>query len=208
MRKYLSYGGGVNSTALMILLKERGEKFESVFVDHGGDYPETYEYVEYLQGEGFPVTILKPKTERCSTIEEYCLKYGIKPLRQMRWCTDKFKLRPLREYIKAPAICFIGIDNGEKSRAYKKPLKEGITNKYPLIEHGIDREGCIKIIRKAGLKIPKRSGCWFCPFATKKEIAELKTNYPDLFRRRKRIIETANIKYAERNYNLLSNFMS
>jgi len=41
MRKYLSHGVGVNSTALMLLLEDEGVEFESVFVDHGGDYPET-----------------------------------------------------------------------------------------------------------------------------------------------------------------------
>ena len=45
MKEYLSFGGGVNSTALMLLLLDEGIEFESVFVNHGGDYPETYEYV-------------------------------------------------------------------------------------------------------------------------------------------------------------------
>jgi len=47
MKKYLSHGMGVNSTALMLLLEDEGIEFESVFIDHGGDYPETYEYVNY-----------------------------------------------------------------------------------------------------------------------------------------------------------------
>tara|TARA_Y100000310_G_C20413341_1_gene683116 strand:+ start:575 stop:817 length:243 start_codon:yes stop_codon:yes gene_type:complete len=59
MNKYLSYGGGVNSTAMMILLNEKKIEFESVFVDHGADYPETYKYVDLLKEKGFPITIIK-----------------------------------------------------------------------------------------------------------------------------------------------------
>jgi len=40
MKNYLSHGMGVNSTALMLLLADEGIEFESVFVYHGGDYPE------------------------------------------------------------------------------------------------------------------------------------------------------------------------
>lgn len=60
MRTYLSHGMGVNSTALMLLLLDKGQKFESFFIDHGGDYPETYEYLGYLLGQGYDITVLKP----------------------------------------------------------------------------------------------------------------------------------------------------
>ena len=52
MKKYLSHGMGVNSRALMLLLEDEGIEFENVFVNHGGDYPETYEYVIYLKDKG------------------------------------------------------------------------------------------------------------------------------------------------------------
>ena len=49
-KNYLSFGGGVNSVALMLWLIEHDIEFEAVFADHGGDYPETYEYVDMLVG--------------------------------------------------------------------------------------------------------------------------------------------------------------
>jgi len=39
MKKYLSYGGGVDSTAMMLMLLDQGEEFEAIFVDHETDYP-------------------------------------------------------------------------------------------------------------------------------------------------------------------------
>ena len=48
MPHYLSMGFGVNSVALFLLMERLGMDFEAVFVDHGGDYPETYEYAKYF----------------------------------------------------------------------------------------------------------------------------------------------------------------
>lgn len=39
MNEYLSYGAGVNSTALMLYLLDQGWDGEIIFVDHGGDHP-------------------------------------------------------------------------------------------------------------------------------------------------------------------------
>ncbi len=48
-KKYLSFGGGVNSTALMLYLLDRGEEFEAVYSDHQTDYPDTINYIHYLR---------------------------------------------------------------------------------------------------------------------------------------------------------------
>ena len=70
MRNYLSFGGGVNSVAMHLYLLEHGKEhgigdFEAVFVDHGTDWPETYEYLNMFQDRlkkrgHKPVTVLKP----------------------------------------------------------------------------------------------------------------------------------------------------
>jgi len=51
----------------------------------------------------------------------------------------------------------------------------------PLQEWGIDRNGCLSTIQRAGLPIPQKSACWFCPASKKKEIIELRDNHPELF---------------------------
>lgn len=179
MKKYLSYGGGVNSTAMMILLKNKGIDFEAVFSDHGGDYPETYEYVKMLQAEGYPITVLDCKVENLD-LYDYCLEKNIIPSRWMRWCTDKFKIIPLYRYFKRPCIVYIGIDAGETKRA--KPSKDtDIDNQFPLIEEGMDRIACEEYIQKAGLPVPRKSGCYFCPYSKKKDFEYLRNNEPDLW---------------------------
>ena len=191
MKIYLSHGMGVNSTALMVLIEDMGFEFESVFVDTGVEHPETYEYLNYLKEQGYKITVLKPSVEGFDNLYDYCKHYKIVPGQFRRWCTDKFKIRTLRNYIEAPCVLLIGIDYGEQHRAFKKPIKQGCINAYPLIDYRIDRKGCIKIIEKHGLRVPRKSGCYICPFATKHEIRELYLKYRDLYNKRKEIEQLA-----------------
>ena len=185
MKNYLSMGFGVNSVALHLLLLEQGVDFESVFVHHGTDWPETYQYAAgfqwWLKLNGHkPVTILKPLYGGNSNLYNYCWRLKILPVRFPRWCTSNFKVGPLHKYYKTPAFDFIGIDFGESHRA-KISTKEGIEKRYPLIEHEITREGCIKIIKEHGLPIPIKSGCFICPFQKISQWKKLRATHPDLF---------------------------
>ena len=180
MNQYLSFGGGVNSTALLVLLTEQGEKFETIFVNHGGDYPDTYKHVEYLRDQGFKITELIPDVEGFNTIYDYSIAKQILPSFRFRWCTDKFKIRQINAYTLTPCVMFIGFDYGELKRLFKNKSDQ-ITNKYPLIDAKMDRTACIDLIRDHGLKIPPKSGCYFCPFMHKIEIRELFLNHRNLY---------------------------
>lgn len=52
---------------------------------------------------------------------------------------------------------------------------------YPLQEHGIDRVGCMRLIESAGLPVPMKSACFFCPASKKSEIVWLRDKHPELF---------------------------
>lgn len=180
MKRYLSFGAGVNSTALLIYLKEEKVDFETIFVNHGGDWPETYDYVSYLREEGYGITEIIPKASGCHTILEYCYFRHMVPGVRRRFCTDHFKMRPIHRYIEKPCVMYIGISADEKKRA-RVSVKKTICNEYPLIDAGITREGCKEIIKAAGLREPIRSGCYFCPFMDKKTAQKLHKEHPDLF---------------------------
>ena len=189
MKKYLSYGGGVNSTALLILLTEQGEEFEAVFADHGGDYPETYEYVSMLQ-EHYPITIIKSE----KTLYDYAMDYAILPDRRFRWCTSDFKVKPINKYFEKPCLVYIGFDAGEAHRSLNRYYIDGIEHEYPLIDMGIDRRGCKEVIKKAGLPLPRTPGCFFCPFQKKSEFRTLRDKYPDLYCKTKTMEQTCNAR--------------
>jgi hypothetical protein len=76
----------------------------------------------------------------------------------------------------------IGIDKGEEKRA-KLLHNKGIENRWPLIEHNIDRNGCKAIVESHGLPVPMRSGCYICPMQRVAQWKELRRKHPCLFQR-------------------------
>ena len=206
MKKYLSFGGGVNSVAMMLMLLDQGDEFEAIFVDHETDYPETYEYFdmfqEYLRKLFLPqITVLKPdvgtiEKKRFKNLYDYYFFKRISPSIFVRSCTDKFKVTPVQKYVRTPCFMLIGIDAGEAKRA-KISMKKGIENRYPLIEQEIDRQGCKDIIKSHGLPIPVKSGCYVCPFQRKDQWIELRKKHPDLFCKAVQMEETCKKRRME-----------
>ena len=186
---WLSYGGGRNSTALAVLLAENWltgfEPWECLFADTGDEKPQTYDYIEhqfrpYLERHGKVLHICRDK----ESVLERWQRLGVVGSRVLRTCTKHAKLRPLNRYRREHdpnPVALIGIDASETHRA--RPDREefkDIPKRYPLVEQGIDLAGCIAIIRRAGLCVPVKSGCWHCPFARKREVLDLCLDRPDL----------------------------
>lgn len=196
-KNYLSFGGGVNSVALMLWLIEHDIEFESVFADHGGDYPETYEYVDMLLAKGYVITVLKPRynirgeeRDLYGEYHEYMMCPG-----HHRWCTSRYKVNPIKNYVSKPCFLFLGIAAEEAHRAKRnKEYEFGIVRDYPLIDHNINRQGCVEIIKRHGLPVPPKSGCFFCPFQKASEIRELYHRCDDLFDKALEL-EKRNIEY-------------
>ena len=200
MKNYLSFGGGVNSVAMYLHLMDQGINFEAIFVDHGTDWPETYEYVEMFQGwlkdrERDPIRILKPLVTGYSNLYDYCLHYSIVPSFMFRWCTAKFKLRAIYKDIETPCLMMIGIDAGEAKRV-KISSESGVENRWPLIEADITRAECEKIILAHGLPVPQKSGCFICPYQRPAQWKELRIRHPDLFCKAERL-EKKNMEYRK-----------
>ncbi len=202
MKNYLSFGGGVNSVALYLLMESLGMEFEAIFVDHGGDVPETYDYMKYFIGTGRPVTILNPeiykknKDRSYSNLFDYCWDFEMVPSMLARWCTAEFKIVPVNKYIKKPCFMHLGIDAGESKRA-RLNVEKGVESRWLLIEHDIDRDGCKKMILTAGLIVPPKSGCWFCPYQRKAQWIKLRRNHPALFCKAQKL-EKRNMEYRIR----------
>jgi PP-loop superfamily ATP-utilizing enzyme len=200
MKNYLSFGGGVNSVALYLLMEEMGIEFEAVFVNHGGDWPETYEYIDYFIATGRPVTILLPtvrtRTKRVfHNIVDYFEYMNVLPTKnpKRRFCTARFKASVLDEYHKTPCFVFIGYAFDEAHRAVISSSR-GSEYRWPLIEHKITRQKCVDMIKAAGLEVPRKSGCYICPYQGRREYQELRKKHPELFCRAQKIEASQNAR--------------
>jgi len=180
--KALSYGAGVDSTAILALIKlGKLEGIEcAVFADTGAEQPETYAYLEYIKLLS-PIPIITISAKQGSLLK-FCEERKILPSRAFRWCTDKWKHRPLAKYAKEHDIgeWVIGIDAGEEKRVLRWKSKEGFS--FPLINMGFDREACQAVILDAGWKLPIKSGCVFCPFTRMGEWGRLAREHPERFK--------------------------
>jgi hypothetical protein len=199
----LRWGGGVNSTALAIGMHERGERPDFVcFSDTGDEKPGTYAYVSvfraWLKCVGFPdLIVVRYVTEAGdTTLEGYNLRVGELPSRAYGSgaCADKWKIRPMEKWSThepliaarrkagGKPVALIGYDAGEDRRNKIAENKRWMF-RAPLIEWGWDREACIAAIGRAGLPVPPKSACFYCPSSTKPEILRLAKDHPDLMAR-------------------------
>ena len=205
----VSYGGGANSTALLVGLHQNRIPVDLIlFADTSGEHPHTYAYLDimdrWLKDHGMPQITRVYKTTKDGgrlTLEEECLKSGTLPsiAYGFKRCSLKHKIGPQEKFCNNYPPCrkvwnsgkkvvkFIGYDAGEHYRSDKVLLRDLADPKYskwyPLMEWGWDRAACVRAIEAAGLPQPGKSSCFFCPSMKAEEIIDLRERYPDLFRR-------------------------
>jgi hypothetical protein len=202
----VAFGGGVDSTAMVIGLVQRNEPIDLIlFADTGGERPETYNHIEtfsaWLKERGYPgiITVWKVKDGERLTLEKDCLDHkGLPSIAYgFKRCSDHFKIRPQNIFLRnwQPAIDaweaglkvvkYIGYDAGETRR--KENADKRVDNKYeyryPLIEWDWEREECLKTIAEAGVPNPGKSACFFCPSSRPKEVVDLYEKHPNLLER-------------------------
>jgi hypothetical protein len=197
MSLIVSWGGGVNSTAMLVGLRERGEFPNSIlFADPGSENPDTYAYLNttnrWLASVGFPNIVTVQNDGQYRTLENECLSKHTLPSIAFGFksCSDKYKRRPQTKWLKerygdlsALTLC-IGFDADEPHRAENgAAASDAYARRFPLIEWGWGREECIRAIRRAGLPVPPKSACFFCPSSSKHEVRRLAREYPDLMAR-------------------------
>lgn len=113
-----------------------------------------------------------------------------------RNCTVDYKIRVLDRYLKinglSPVIVGLGISLDEWQRMKDTDWHNlesgkllGIDKKreYPLIDRRLNRNQCLRIIESAGLPIPPKSSCFFCPYHKQGEWIDMKRDTPELFKR-------------------------
>jgi len=213
----LSFGAGVQTTALLVLIAQgRWPRPDAiVFADTGNEHQETYTYLAevsgpYARANGLEITVLGSDWRTghyAADLETYCRQWRIVPGTWVRWCTDRYKVRPIIRYVRRvmkatkaePIEGWIGISTDENRRAVMSSM-DFQTRRYPLIELGLSRDDCAAIIRDAGLPAPPKSGCWFCPFQKQARWHQLKRESPDLFDRALYLEENAKTKSGTKVY--------
>jgi len=199
----LGLSGGRDSAALAVFMRENYPdlEIEYFFTDTGKELPEVYEFLGRLEGFlGKEIIRLNPDRDFDFWLREY---HNFLPSPRTRWCTRQLKIRPFEKWI-APVLkaggqvtSYVGIRADEDNRMGYKPTQLGTSVKLPFVDHGIDKQGVIRILEDAGLGLPNyyrwrsRSGCTFCFYQQKLEWVGLKREHPEAFEAAKRYEKTA-----------------
>jgi len=210
----LCYGAGTNTSAVIVGLVAHGIKPDLiVFADTGAERPHTYAHIDFMQSYlkkiGYPqITIVKKvdKNGDVYTLEQDLLDHKCLPsvAYGFKTCSQKYKTQPVDKFLNnhPDAIAawkrgekitkLIGFDANESHRAKDYDDKK-YEVKYPLIEWDWGRDECIEAIKSAGLPLPKKSSCFFCPNMRKHEIMELSAVNPHLAERALKIESNAEL---------------
>jgi hypothetical protein len=207
--RVFSNGGGVQSTAALVLSAQGRIDFPvHLFCNVGDDseHPATLRYVRevatpYAAANGIALHELR-RIKRDGTVETLLgriTKPGYRginiPMRLagsgkpgIRSCTHDFKIRVICRWLRQrgaspenPAISGLGISVDEFQRAR---TDSGIPYQrldYPLLVLRLTRQDCRNIIERAGLPIPPKSSCWFCPYHRLAVWQQMRHDEPGLF---------------------------
>lgn len=109
MTTVVSFGGGVNSTALLLGLAEYQQRPDAIlFADTGGEQPATYEHVEVMRqwcvAAGFPeLQTVRYHESAHGTLEQECLNNETLPSKAFGFggCSVKWKRAPMDRWVAA-----------------------------------------------------------------------------------------------------------
>jgi len=209
MLQVFSYGGGVQSTAALVLAAQQRIAYQTfLFCNVGADSenPATLTYVRdvavpFARRHGLVLHELArvKRDGTTETIYQRLTRPGSRsigiPVRMSngapgrRSCTVDFKIAVCDKWlvqhgaVSTGAIVGLGISLDEWHRMRNESGKAWKQLAYPLIDLRLDRAACIALIQDAGLPIPPKSSCWFCPYHSLRVWQAMRQDQPVLFQK-------------------------
>lgn len=227
--RVVSYGGGVQSTALLVLAAQGYIDFQTFLFSNVGDdseYPATLQYVrevafDYAAAHGITIHELEKRPQRGRFAGEQETLWNRLmhpdsrslpiPVRMSngapgtRSCTTSFKIEVVGRWLKQhgagpanKATVAVGISTDEWERANARKANDYEQLEYPLLNiewkgrAGLDRLACTHVIRDAGLPVPPKSSCFFCPFHRPQVWRDMARDEPELFAKSVLLEDTLN----------------
>ena len=208
MKHIVSFSGGKDSTAMLLMMLERGWPVDDIIYFDCGDweFPQMHEHINQVeQYIGRKVTRLQNKR---GDFNYWMFDHVGKPRKgnpvrigrawpqvNARWCTAR-KGDTLEAYYsqyKPEMTAHIGFAADEINRLYSKNAqkKHWYHMRFPLFDFDMTEADCLKYCYSKGFTWGglynhfKRVSCWCCPLQPLKELKQLYLHFPELWERLK-----------------------
>lgn len=195
--RVLNFGAGVQSTALMLLMREKliPRAHAAVFADTGWEPPSVYEHLErcksVFESMEIPLHIVSFGNIRDDHIAKVegrkglnSMPFHVQPKGILRRiCTDRYKIEPItrlivghmrkRDMLVKTVEQWFGIstDEAERERICQRKRWQF---RYPLLYwRPMSRQQCIEYNASKGMRAPK-SACIGCPYRSRDQWIELR----------------------------------
>ncbi len=202
----VSLSGGKDSTAMLLLMIERGMPIDMVLsADTGMEFPEMYAHLAKLDDhlyrerglhittlrhpQGFEYLMFDEPKQKPKSLENRA-RLGIPPYGngwpgiRVRWCTGQLKTHLISKEVnrlkgELGALHYVGIAADEAWRCKDE--------QYPLVDWGITEAQALQACYDRGFdfgglyEIYHRASCWCCPFQRIDELRKLRKYHPELW---------------------------
>jgi hypothetical protein len=205
-----SYGGGVQSTAALVLAAQGDIDFPLFLFANVGAESENPATLDYVHDEAMPYAarhgielVELERHKRDGSVETLMgrirgseksipipVRMGESGAPGNRTCTSDFKIKVIGKELRRrgatkddPAAMGLGIslDEWQRAKTADDPRTPYQRREYPLLEMRLTRQDCLNIIAASELPTPERSSCFYCPFHSNDEWQRLARKRPDLF---------------------------
>ena len=197
----VSFSGGKDSTAMLLMMLERNEPIHSIiFCDGGWEFPQMLDHIDKVEKYiGMEIVRVRPVRDFTHSLldrkvmpkekwRDASYGYGW-PSTSRRWCTrDKGRaIDKYRKTILNPVAC-IGMAYDELGRLNSKTSREGKYGiRYPLIDYQVTEAEALKYCYEKGFDWDglytkfRRVSCFCCPLQRIGELRNLRKYYPELW---------------------------
>jgi len=208
--RIFSFGGGQQSMAVLVLAAQKRVEYDQFIFANVGDDSEKPDTLDYVRDIAIPfaaqhkidlieVQRLRRDKTPFPSIYQYVIgdnRSIVIPVRMSngapgnRACTVDWKINTIDRWRKkhgAPKgtkyTTGLGISVDESHRARVSDPDGDNQLEYPLLDLLLRRSDCVSIVRDAGLPVPPKSACWFCPFQRTREWEDMRRENPNLFQK-------------------------
>ena len=196
MKHIVSFSGGKDSTAMLLMMIEKQMPIDYIiYVDTGKEFPQTYEHVKKVEEYIRPYEITRLSFDFDYYFGERVVTKGNRegevgygwPDYRIRWCTRLkiWTIKKFRRQFKYDTVEYIGIAYDERSRVTESTPKKVM--QYPLVDWEVTEKQALEYCYDKGFdwgglyeKIGRVS-CYCCPIMQLPYLKVVYEDFPELW---------------------------